>query len=181
MLSVIVVAVLLFLSMQTFPVAMGVDMKKSQLWGVVFVLLLAALQGGLFWIGFRLGQLFMHFMDGFQGVVLFLGFSLIGIRMLMEVFHIRKGERTYIVEKPGHIILAGLAQAMNTLLAGLLFTYITTNLPVYEILFGSSFVLATVGVWIPSSKINLSLASLFYLLGGLVMLIAGVYLAFFAV
>ena len=109
-----------------------------------------------------------------------MGFSLIGIRMLMEVFHIRKGERTYQVEKTTHVLFAALAQAMNTFLAGLLLTYLAVDIPIYEILFGFSFLFATLGVWNSASKFNLSLASLFYLLGGLVMLISGIYLAFYA-
>jgi len=179
--SVILVVILFFLAVQVLPVAVGVNRKESKGLWVVFGLIMAVLQIALFWGGLQLGGLFMHYMDGFSGMVLFLGFSLIGIRMLMEVFQIRKGERTYLIDKTKHIVFAGLAQAINTFLAGLLFTFFTFDyLPVYEILFITTLVLALAGMWLSASKFNLSLAALLYLVGGLVMLIAGVYLAFFA-
>ena len=179
--SVVVVAVLFFLAIQSFPIAIGIDAKKSKKNALLFVLVLALMQTCLLWAGLQLGGLFMHLMDGFKGIVLFLGFSLIGIRMLMEVLQIRKGSRTYQLDRISHVFFAALAQSMNTLIAGLMLTYLViTGLPVLSIIIFSSLFISVAGVLLPTSKQTLSLAALLYLLGGLVMMVAGVYLAFFA-
>lgn len=178
--SVIIIAILFFLAVQPFPVAIGIQAKQNWLKAGLFVVIMALVQTILLWSGIWLGGLFMHFMDGFRGVVLFLGFTLVGIRMLMEVFHIRKGERTYSIDSMSLVFFASLAQAMNTLLVGLMLSYFTlSGIPVFGILFLASILIAATGVLLLPTKLNLSFASLLYLAGGLVMLAAAVYLAFF--
>ncbi|PKP29928.1 MAG: hypothetical protein CVT99_15320 [Bacteroidetes bacterium HGW-Bacteroidetes-16] len=179
--SAFIIAILFFLAMQPFPVAIGFRVKHHWLNVIPFILLMGLMQTGMFWAGLQLGNLFMHFMDDFKEVVIFLCFALVGIRMIMEAFQIRKGERTYSIDQATHVFFVSLAQAMNTLLVGLIFTYfVPFDLPLFIILFIFSTLFAATGVWLSPSKPNLSLASLLYLLGGLVMLIAAVYLAFFA-
>ncbi|PJB55241.1 MAG: hypothetical protein CO098_17320, partial [Bacteroidetes bacterium CG_4_9_14_3_um_filter_41_19] len=179
--SAFIIAILFFLAMQPFPVAIGIRVKHHWLNAIPFILLMGLMQTGMFWAGLQLGNFFMHFMDGFKGVVIFLCFALVGIRMMMEAFQIRKGERTYSLDKTVHVFFVSLAQAINTFLVGLIFTYIGYfDLPLYSFLFIFSILFAATGVWLSPSKINLTLASLLYLLGGMVMLSAAVYLAFFA-
>jgi putative Mn2+ efflux pump MntP len=178
--SVVVISVLISLATQTFPVALGVSARNSFLKPLFYTLILAFTQLVLFWAGLSLGNLFMHWMDSFGGVIVFAGFSLIGIRMFMEVFTIRKGERTYLFDGFVPALFSSLAQSVNTFLAGLLFSfYAMIQIPQYGILLISAYLLATLGVWLSPTKNNLSLAAFFYFLGGLIMLAAGIYLAFF--
>ncbi len=178
---ILVTAVLLFLATQIFPVALGISAKKSFFQSLLFTLVLAFTQLFLFWAGLSLGGLFMHWVSSFGGIILFIGFSLIGIRMFMEVFTIRKGERTYSLDSILPVLFASLAQGVNTFLAGLLLSLSTPiQFQQYGILLVSAYIFAMLGVWLSPTKKYLSLAALFYFLGGLVMLIAGIYLAFFA-
>jgi len=180
MLTIIVVLIILFLSVQVFPVAIGVFIKGNWLKATLFVIVLSLLQVVAYWLGLKLGSTFMHLMDGFKGVVFILGFLLIGIRMLMETLTIRKGERTYSIDSVGFVILASFAQSMNTFLAGLLFNYLNINEPFTLILLlGLTIIIATIGVMLKPEKQSLIFASLLYTLGGITMIISGIYVTFF--
>ena len=180
MLTTIVVLIILFLSVQVFPVAIGVFIKGNWLKATLFVVVLSLLQVVAYWLGLKLGSTFMHLMDGFKGVVFILGFLLIGIRMLMETLTIRKGERTYSIDSIGFVILASLAQSMNTFLVGLLFNYIDINEPfTLVLLLTFTIVISAIGVVVEPEKQFLSFASLLYALGGVIMIISSIYVTFF--
>ncbi len=180
MLTTIVVLIIIFLSIQVFPVAIGINIKGNWLKATLFVVVLSLLQVVTYWLGLKLGSTFMHLMDGFKGVVFILGFLLIGIRMLMETLTIRKGERTYSIDSIGFVILASLAQSMNTFLVGLLFNYIDINEQFTLILLlVLTIVIATIGVMLKPEKQSLTFASLLYAFGGVIIIISSIYITFF--
>jgi len=180
MITIIVVLILLFLAVQVFPVAIGVDINGNWFKATLFVVVLSLFQVVTYWLGLKLGSTFMHLMDGFKGVVFLLGFLLIGIRMLMETLSIRKGERTYQNNTVGSVVFASVAQSINTFLVGLLFCYLNED-KVFAIvlLFVLSLIIATVGVFLKPEKQSLALASLLYAIGGIVMIISSIYISFF--
>jgi putative Mn2+ efflux pump MntP len=161
-------------------VAIGINIKGNWLKATLFVVVLSLLQAVTYWLGLKLGSTFMHLMDGFKGVVFLLGFLIIGIRMLMETLTIRKGERTYSIDSVGFIVMASLAQSMNTFLAGLLFSYIDVN-EVFSVvvLLISTIIIATIGVILKPEKQTFVFASLLYTLGGITMIISSIYITFF--
>jgi len=180
MLIIIETLIILFLSVQVFPVAIGIDIKRNWLKATMFVVVLSLLQVVTYWLGLKLGSTFMHLMDGFKGVVFVLGFLLIGIRMLMETLTIRKGERTYSIDSIGFVILASLAQSMNTFLVGLLFNYLNIDEQfTLTLLLSLTIIIAAIGVMLKPEKQSLIFASLLYTLGGITMIISGIYITFF--
>ena len=124
MLLFTVVVILIVLSFQVIPVALGIEPKNGLNQTIWFVLILILGQFILFLTGYLLGQRFMHLMDDFRGTVLFIGFFLIGIRIMLDAFKVRKGERTYYYDETMPVILASLAQGINTFLAGILLTFV---------------------------------------------------------
>ena len=124
MLTAIIVLIIISLSVQVFPVAVGIDRSKGIIAEAWFGSLLVVGQLFFFLVGYLLGDRFMHLMTGFKGVVIFIGFFLIGIRMMMEAFTVRKGERTYIIENTKTAALTAVAQGVNTFLAAIILTFI---------------------------------------------------------
>lgn len=180
MLLFTVIAIIVVLSFQVIPAALGFDPKKGLNQTIWFALILILGQFILFLIGFILGQRFMHLMDDFKGTVLFIGFFLIGIRMIMEAFKVRKGERTFTFESTKSVILASLALGINTFLAGLLFT----NLPFERqtltmILTSATMVFVGIGTVMKPGKTGFTMSSLLFLAGGLWMIFSSLYLGFF--
>lgn len=180
MLSLLVTLVVIFLSIQVFPIAVGINVADKPGKAVILIIILSLVQVVTYWLGLIFGESFMHLMDDFRGAVFFIGFLLIGIRMLMETFNIRKGERTYSIDSEGHVALASLAQGINTFLAGLLFYYIFFDEQgTLILLFVLTAIVAIVGIVLKPGKLTLAFASLLYAIGGLIMLISAVYISFF--
>lgn len=177
---VIVSIILVFLAIQVLPVSIGIVVGKNLGKAILIILILAATQLATFWLGLKVGNLFMHLMDGFSGAIIFICFLLIGVRMLMEVFNIRKGERTYSIDSKGHIALASTAQGINSFLVGLVLYYIPTD-EKYMLVFllSATVVVSILGIIMKPQKITLAFASLLYTLGGLTMLFSSVYFSFF--
>ncbi len=180
MLSAITILIIFFLSVQVFPVAIGFNSHKNLNITILGVAILPISQVLLFWLGIKLGSTFMHLMDGFKSVVFLFGFLLIGIRMLMELFPIRKGERSLELSKLKYIIFSAIAQGANTFLAGLLLFYVQFNsVLIFGLLFSVTLLFSIVGAMLVPKKLTLALASLFYALGGIVMIISSIYISFF--
>lgn len=170
---------MVFLAVQVFPVSIGISVGKNIGKAIITILVIVSTQLLTFWLGLKLGSTFMHLMSGFDNVVVFIGFLLIGIRMLMEVFNIRKGERTYNIDGIGHIALASTAQGMNSFLVGLMMYYMPVG-EQYMLIFlaGSSLVVSVIGLIMKPEKLTLAFASLLYTIGGLIMLFSAVYFSF---
>jgi len=180
MLTAFIVIIIFFLSVQVFPVAIGINISGKPGKAVILIVVLSLVQVVTYWFGLKLGSSFMYLMDGFKGAVFFIGFLLIGIRMLMETININKGERTYSTDNLGHVILTSIAQGINAFLVGLLFNYLDIDeMFTLTILFIATLFIATVGIIMKPGKFALSLASLVYAAGGLVMIVFAVYISFF--
>ncbi|MBT3174297.1 MAG: hypothetical protein HN336_05575 [Lentimicrobiaceae bacterium] len=181
MLTVLVTLIMIFLSFHVLPLAIGINIKSHPLKSLLTFILIVSIQVFIYWLGIWAGNMFMYLMDGFSGVIIFIGFLLIGIRMLMEVFNIRKGERSYSHEKFWHIALASLAQGINSFLVGLMFYYIPTINVRYTliVLLIAVSVISLIGLFMKSQKLNLVFASLLYAIGGIGMLFSGCFLAFY--
>lgn len=163
-----------------FPIALGINVAGKAGKAIILIVALSVVQVVTYWLGLVLGDTFMHLMDGFSSIVFFIGFLLIGIRMLMETFNIRTGERTYSIDSIGHVALASLAQGMNIFLAGLLFYYLFFDEQATLILlFVLTVIVAIVGIVLKPGKLTLAFASLLYAIGGIIMLISAVYISFF--
>jgi len=179
MLTTILVAILISLSFQVFPVAIGIDRSKGFFQSSWFGSLLILGQILFFVIGYLLGDRFMHLMDGFKGIVIFIGFFLIGIRIIMEAFQVRKGERTYIIDNTKTAVLASVAQGINTFLAAMLFTFLRVDSQwLLMILVIASLIVTLTGLVIKPGRQGFAISSFLYLISSVVMIVSAVYLGF---
>ena len=174
------IIILLILSFQIMPVALGIDYRKMNIFHVassIFLLILG--QVVLFLLGTLLGDKFMYLMSGFKRFVLFIGFFIIATRMIMEALEIRKGKRTYLLTKANQFILPSVAQAINTFLAGILFNLISFNLS-RDLIYLSIFSLAISFpfIFIKNEKQSMLAVSLLYMVGGGMLTILSFYFLF---
>ncbi|RLD45576.1 MAG: hypothetical protein DRI89_00720 [Bacteroidetes bacterium] len=182
MLDFTVIAILFFLAAQLFTVAIGIDFKQLGGKAILFVFGLAIGQVFLFWIGYGLGSLFMHLMEGFKSFVIFAALFLIAIRMLMESFPVWKGERTYSFDSFRMIQFAGLAQGINTFLMGLLFVFLPfEKYWLMTILFIFTLIFSLAGLLVKPTKNSITFAALMFVLGGILMTFSSIYIGFFAI
>lgn len=180
MIDVVVSVIIITLSFQVMPVAIGIDHNKGLNQTIWFALVLLLGQSLLFLIGYLLGERFMHLMENFKGTVIFIGFFLIGIRMIFDGFKVRKGERTYVLDSTMPVILASLAQGINTFLAGLLLTYLPFERQWMTIILTiSTLLMVGIGAIMKPGKTSFSFASFLFLVGGFVMIFSSIYLGFF--
>jgi len=171
--------VLIALSVQVLPVALGIDPKNGFIsFGHSLILIVSQLL--FLYVGFLLGNRFLHLLENYKEIVIFMGLFLIGVRMIMDAFKIRKGERTYILDNTTTLIMASVAQGINTLLAGLILSYISFTISqLMFVLLISTFVVTILGVLLKAKKYSYALSALLYSLSGMIMLISSVYLGFF--
>lgn len=168
------------LSLQVFPVALGIDVKKRTAKGILFGLMLLLGQVMLLLAGYYLGDRFMHLLEEYTGTVVFAGFFLVGIRFIRESFTIRKGERTYLTENPETVVLASLAQAVNTFLAGILLSPVVEKPRQLALsLLLAALIVITAGLIMKPGRQGLIFISLLYMTGGILLIFASVYLGFF--
>ena len=178
--DVVVSLIMLVLAIQVFPLALGIDRKLGLNLTIWYALLLLLGQALLFFFGYLLGERFMHLMEHFKGTVIFVGFFLIGIRLILEAFKVRKGERTYTFDGTLPVVLASLAMGINTFLAGLLLTYLPYDRQWLSMVLIFATLIATgTGVAMKPGKTGFALASFLFLMGGLWMAFSSVYLGFF--
>lgn len=180
MLNVIILLVLFSLTLQLFPVALGINYRELKSRAVAYAFILILGQVVLFLLGYMLGERFLYLVEGFKGTVIFIGFSLIGIRMVMEAFQVRKGVRTFVMDNVSTVTLASVAQAVNTFLAGMLLTYLPVERNSLSLaLFLFALIVSFTGVVMKPNKEARLLSSLFFMLSGVVILFSGLYLGFF--
>jgi putative Mn2+ efflux pump MntP len=175
------ILIIIALSFQVFPIALGISSKGDIKNTIVSILMLSLSQTTLFLLGYYAGEQFMHLLDNFKSTILFAGFFLIGIRMIIEVLRIRKGERTFIIEDRNSLLFAALAQSINTFLAALLIYYIPIDkMFLAIILFVSSLTVSIIGVTVKPERLSFSFASLLYLVGGIIIIVSSLYFIFAA-
>jgi putative Mn2+ efflux pump MntP len=176
----LVIFILSALAFQVFPVSLGTNGREEMSKSLTVILALIISQALMFWLGIFIGKRFLHLTLGFENIIVFIILFLIGIRITMESFSVRKGERTFNSDNHQSIILASMAQSINTFLAGLLFYFFQfTELFLVGILLISAFIFSVVGSLVNLNKQSLSFSSFIYLLGGLGLIIASIYLGFF--
>lgn len=177
--TILTILILIALSIQVFPVAIGNDVKNG-LNTVINAIILIASQLLFLYLGYLVGNRFLHLLENYKGTVIFMGFFLIGIRMLMEVFKVRRGERTYYLDETKTILLASVAQGVNTFLAGVILTYVTLSIGEMSlVLLISTFIFTVIGSLIKADKQTYMLSALLVFLSAIVMIFSAVYLGFF--
>jgi putative Mn2+ efflux pump MntP len=178
--QIVSIVFLFVLSFQVMPVAVGMDVKKTPVLQMISgVVLLVLGQLLLFLLGIWLGNRFMHLLTGIQTYVLFVGVFLIAVRFNMEAFKVRKGERTYVVDKSTIYIIPAISQAVNTFLAGILFYFMPGNLSAHLIYLAVfSFAFAILFVLIKYKKLALTAIAFLYMVAGGTLMAISFYFLF---
>jgi len=173
--------IIIALSFQVFPVALGFSEKGALKNIVLTVFILSLTQTVFFLLGYYAGEQFMHLLDDFKSTILFAGFFLIGIRMIMEILRIRKGERTFLLADNNSLIFAAMAQSMNTFLAALLLYFIPVDkLWLALVLLIVSVIFSITGIMVKPERLSYLFASLLYLIGGILIILSSLYFIFAA-
>lgn len=173
------ILILIALSVQVLPVAIGIE-TKTGVNSILFGLILVASQLLFLYAGYLLGNRFLYLLDDYKGIVIFIGFFLIGIRILMDVFKVRRGERTYYLESTKTLLLASVAQGVNTFLAGIILSYVSLSIGnMAIILLISTFFVTLVGILIKPEKQTYTLSAFLFFLSAIVLIFSAVYLGFF--
>lgn len=174
------IIILLILSFQVMPVSLGIDSSKMNFFNIVSSIFLLILgQVLLFLLGVLLGDRFMYLIAGAKRYVLFIGFFIIATRLILEALEIRKGKRTYLIEKANQFILPSIAQAINTFLAGILFHLLIFNLTqdlIYLSIFSLSF--SVPFAFVKNEKRAMLAVSLVYMIGGSLLALLSFYFLF---
>ncbi len=177
---ILLVFILSALAFQVFPVSLGTDIKKGGVNSITIVVSLFLMQTLMLWLGIIVGRQFLHLSSGYANNVVFIGFFLVGMRIAMESFAIRKGERTYNSHNNQNIVLASLAQSINTFLAGMIFYFFDfEEMLLLAIIFLLALLFSVAGSLINHNKQSLAFTSLVYLIGGVGLIISSIYLGFF--
>jgi len=180
MFTTILAFIIISLSIQVFPVAIGIDRSKGFIQSAWFGSILILGQILFFVLGYLLGDRFMHLMSGFKGIVIFIGFFLIGIRMNMEAFKVKKGERTYIIDDTKTVALASVAQGINTFLAAMLFTFLPVERQwLLIVLVIAALIVTITGLFLKPGRQSFAVSSFLFFMSGMVMVVSAVYLGFF--
>jgi len=179
LLAIIILSILAF---QVFPVALGSDIKKDFSKSILIILSMTIGQTLMLWLGIIVGQRFLHLTASYENIVIFISFFLIGLRIAMESFAIRKGERTYNSHNNQSMVLASVAQAINTFLGGLMFYYFTFTLTELLITISiASMLFSLIASYINLNKQSLAMSSFVYLISGIALVGLSIFLGFFSI
>ena len=177
------VIILLFaaLAVQTAPVSLGMNTSKPGIIHLTIrIIFVIATHLLMLLLGIWLGNRFMYLLNQSSRIVLFAGFFLIGIRFIMDIFKIRKGERTYTIKRDIDIIVPSIALVINTFLSGILLYFVPVsrnNALLYLFLFSLFFTLLF--TFQPFSRRTYAFNSLLYLLAGVILVGISFFFAFF--
>lgn len=176
----LLVFVLSALAFQVFPVALGSSIKQNASASLKLITALVLTQTLMLWLATLVGQRFLYLTEEYRNTIVFIGFFLVGMRIAMESFAVRKGERTFNADNNQNIVLASLAQSINTFLAGLMFYFFDfSQLSLVTIFFALTLLISLLGSVVNLNKQSLAFTSLVYLVGGLGLIITSIYIGFF--
>ncbi len=179
--NLIIIILIIIFAIQTTPISLGLNASKPGVFHLTIrIFIIAIIQTLLLLLGIFLGHRFMFLLISSRKMVLFTGFFLLAIRFALEIFKIRKGERTYIINKDIDIVIPAIAIAINTFLAGILFYFVNTYQYIiifYVFIFSLFF--SIVFAFLPFSKRSFAIISLLYLMASVFLIIISFFFAFF--
>ncbi len=179
--NLIIILLFAAFAVQTAPVSLGLNASKPGIVHIaVRIFTVVFMQMFMLFLGIALGNRFMFLLENSSRIVLFAGFFLLAVRYFLEIFKIRKGERTYTVEKDTDILVPSVAVSINTFLGGILLYFVNVTLTAALFrLFLFSVVTAVFYAFQPFKKQLFASVSLLYFLSGIIFIVISFYFAFF--
>ena len=151
--------------------------KKNGWWrNMLFVCVLAAGQGLMYWLGSLLGGSFMYKFASFAKVVVLILCFMMTFRMGMDTLRIKNGKNLFLIDKPKQLIFLSIALGINALIAGLMSD--ASFLPLFEkhtpiLLIGISLIWGLIGIGTKFSQTKLLINSLLNIAAALAVLATG--------
>lgn len=152
--------------------------KKNGWWrNMLYVCVLAAGQGLLYWLGSLLGGTFMYKFEGFAKVIVLLICFMIAFRMILDTLKIKSGKNLFLIDKPKQLIILSIALGINALIAGLVAG--ESFLPLFGettplIIIGASLIWGFIGIGTQMSQTKLLINSLLNVVAALAILATGI-------
>lgn len=152
--------------------------KKNGWWrNMLFVCVLAAGQGLMYWLGSLLGGTFMYKFEGFAKVIVLLLCFMIAFRMVMDTLKIKNGKNLFLIDKPKQLIILSIALGVNPLIAGLIAG--EAFLPLFGkttpiLLIGLSLIWGLIGIGTKFTQTKLLINSLLNIASALAILATGI-------
>lgn len=162
------------LAYNTFPLALGLnrDHRNKHLTNLLLAAIFGLLQGIMYYIGSLLGDTFMHvFILRYKWVVFGIIIA-VSVRMMLEAFKIRKGERLFSFDNYVKFIIMTIAAGINTLIIGMTANYFSPFselMPMF--LVAAGFLWSIAGISMNLSRTNILLSSMMHLGASIVLFI----------
>lgn len=176
---------LLFIISLTFCVftasnAFNLD-KTGSVWKyILYVFVLSAMQGLMYWLGSLLGGTFMHMFEKYSKIIVMIICFMIAYRMMTDTLKIKNGKKLFFIDKPQQLIILSVAVGINPFIAGLIahepyLPLVTmTNCDVSPfVMAGSAFIWGLIAVIMKFSQIKLLINSLLNVVAALAILAVG--------
>jgi hypothetical protein len=179
--NIIIVLLFVAFAVQAAPVSLGLNSSRPGIAHLAIrISIIVLMQLAMLFLGILLGNRFMFMLESDKRMVLFAGFFLLAIRYFLEVFKIRKGERTYPVNNDLDILVPSVAVSINTFLGGILLYYVNvTRQSALLYLFVFSLLTSLFYAFQPFKKQSFASVSLIYFVSGIIFIVISFYFAFF--
>ena len=169
--------ILLVLAFQTYPLLLNNSFNKD---GITLAGVSVFMQVLMLWLGILTGNSIHYLSWENKSIIIFTGLTLVGLRMMMDSFKIRKGERSFAVNDTKSAFLASLALSINTYLSGIAISYFKPELYLVLIIIGAaSLLFSIIASTSKYSRTQLAFSSFFYLFGGGLIIVLAIFIAFF--
>jgi len=170
------------LAVHVIPPGLHLNVGTNRVQAVLATIIVAALQVLLFGFGRLIGGTFLHLVEGMKTGILFFTLFLVGVRMAMEAFKIRKGNVVMRLDNTKLMVLTGVAQGIDAFLIGMMFYFfpgVKFETSLIALFFLTSFLMIP-AIYTEEKKSAYAFASLLYILGSLVFVFAALYFLFIA-
>jgi putative Mn2+ efflux pump MntP len=164
------------LAYNVFPLALGLnrDRRTPHVINVFHALIFGLIQGIMYWLGIILGSTFIHLLEEQQNAVVLGLLVAVSVRMAIESFKIRKGERLFSFDNYVKFVVMGVAAGINTFIIGMTAPYLSpfgVLMPFLLVIAGFAWSIA--GISMNLSRKNIILSSLLHLLGSIYLFVFG--------
>ena len=168
------------LAVHVLPPGLHVNVGSNRLQAVMATIIVSLLQVIMFGFGRLIGGTFLHLLEGIKSGVIFFTFFLVGVRMAMEAFKIRKGNVVMRLDNTKLMLLTGVAQGVDAFLVGMVFYFfpeIKFETSLIALFLLSAFLILP-AIYTDEKKNAFSLAALLYIFGSIVFVFGALYSLF---
>lgn len=165
------------LAYNTFPLALGLnrDKRNSHFLNVLLAVVFGLIQAAMYRAGALLGDTFMHLFEEQDQFAVFAILLAVSVRMMIEAFKIRRGERVFSFDNYVKFVMMAVAAGINTLIVGMTYSYLDLfGHFTPAALLAAGFAWSIAGISMNLSRVNILLSSLIQLISAVIILFIGI-------